>query len=73
MGLLPYNNAKFAGYGSQGSPLTYDAAEALAETVFGWHSDHDTDDWTQSDSGATRDIYRISLGLMTMLAEPGFV
>ena len=74
MSLFPYNNRKHAGYGSQGSPLNFKQAHDLAYEVFFWHSQiAESDDWTQSASGAEGEINDVALGLMTMLAEPSFV
>lgn len=71
--MYPYNNNRFAGYGSQGSPLNWEQAMGLAYDLFCWHSENKTDCWTESGDGADAEIHRIALGLMAQLAEPAFV
>ena len=81
MSLFPYNYNKaekpkgesFWDMEWQGSPIDFHYATGLADKLFRWHSNNDTDSWTESNDGADEDIRKIALGLITMLAEPSFI
>lgn len=77
MSNFPFNYHKYQGSDMgrkpNGSPLNWVEVRSLAENIRTWHSQNDTDDWTQSYDGTVEDIVHLALGLMEMLSDPGAV
>lgn len=74
MSNFPNNHHKYSQYESvNGCPLTFEQAEKLADEILMWHSNLDTDDWTQSSDAYEWELRNLGLGLMELFSDPGAI
>jgi len=75
MGNFPYNREKYTAPTGEynGSPLGWKYLQGLADTICFWHSNTNTDDWTQSGDGFSENVKDLTYGLMELFSDPSFV
>jgi hypothetical protein len=76
MSNFPFNTDKykyFDGSNWNGSPLNFDEARSLADTILFWHTTNETSDFTQSGDGFDENVVSLAFGLVELLSDPNMI